>query len=60
MIKTITSYFSGESFECEIVDFDDLPRGSDLITTVLNEEDMTNYEAYRNCVDHMYYACVEE
>ena len=60
MIKTITSYFSGESFECEIVDFDDLPRGSDLITSVLNEEDMTNYEVYRNCVDHMYYACVEE
>lgn len=28
-IKTLTSYYSGESFECLVVDEDDLPRGEE-------------------------------
>ena len=60
IIKSLTDYFSGESFRCEIVDPDDLPRGCDVIPAILDEETMERYEVYKNCVDKMYYAFIEE
>lgn len=59
-IKTLTSYYSDESFECQIVEPDDLPRCSDWVGSLLNEDDMEEYEVYKNCVDHMYYAHIVE
>lgn len=56
----LTSYYSGESFEVNIVSDEDLPRGCDWITALTSDKDMERYEIYKDCVTKMYYAVVEE
>lgn len=61
MIRKLTSVITGEEFpNVEIVSYDDLPRGCDFVTSLVDEHDYERYVVYQNCVDHMYYAHIEE